>query len=133
MDSKREWIIAVNYGKYLAFILATILVIISKFIGGQTIVKLALACYVSAFCLAFISLVIHANEVYKADREAKKDNAEIVKPEQFENGVVDIDQGELKGKKVEVVSLKKEQFWTIVGAISSGIFAIFTFVVLILL
>ena len=133
MDKKKERILAVNYGKYLAFITATIVVIVSKFIVSQFFVKLALSLYVTAFVLVFISLVIHANEVYQAGKEAKKVNAEIIKPEQFENGVVDIDHGKLKGEKVEIVSLKNEQVWTIIGAISSGIFAIFTFVVLILL
>ena len=132
MDKKKEWIAAVNYGKYLAFVLATIFVIVFQFVGNSVWVKLALIAYISAFALVFTSLVIHANEVYKADREVKKTNAEVVKPDQVNNGIVEINTGELMGSEAEVVNLKSEKIWTVIGAIASGIFAIFTFVVLIL-
>ncbi|MBQ7466800.1 MAG: hypothetical protein IJS74_01875 [Clostridia bacterium] len=132
MDRKKEWITAINIGKYVAFIVATVSVIISQFLGDTIWVKFALIAYVSAFALTFTALVFHANEIYKAGREAKKDNAEVVKPDQENQGIVDINNGELKGTSAEVVNLKTEQVWTVIGAVASGIFTIFTFVVLIL-
>ena len=133
MDKKKEWIAAVNYGKYFAFILATVFVILSRFFGNDFWIKLALVTYVAAFGLTFTALLIHACEIYNAGKEAKKARAEVAKPEDFEQGTVVVEQGELKGTTAEVVSLKKEQAWTIIGAVFSGLFTIFTFVVLVLL
>ena len=133
MDKKKEWIAAVNYGKYLAFVLATVFVIVSRFATSTSWLKIALIAYVSAFGLTFTSFVIHASEIYNAGRQVKKEQAEVARPDQFDGGVVVVDQGEMKGQKAEVVSLKTEQVWTVVGAVASGMFAIFTFVVLILL
>lgn len=132
MDKKKEWIQAINLGKYFAFILSTIFVIIFQFTSNSVLVKLALVSYVAAFALTFTALVIHACEIYNAGKEAKKDKATVVKPEQFDQGTVVIDQGELQGEVAEVVNLKHEQIWTVIGAIAAGIFAIFTFVVLFL-
>ncbi len=133
MDKKKEWLKAINYGKYLAFILATVLVVIFQFTANSVLVKLALVAYVAAFSMTFTALVIHACEIYNAGKEVKKENATPAKPEQFDQGTVIVEQGELKGEMAEVVNVKHEQIWTVVGAVASGLFAIFTFVVLVLL
>ena len=132
MDKKKEWIAAINYGKYFAFVLSTIFVILFQFKGDMILLKLTLVSYVTAFGLVFTSLVIHACEVYSASRAIKAENANIVTPNEFDKGVVEVQQGELKGEKAEVVSLKSEKVWTVIGAVASGLFMLFTFVVLIL-
>ncbi len=132
MDKKKDFIKAINYAKYLAFILGTICVFIFQFVGKPICITLALAFYVVAFGLMFASIVIHCVEIYSADKLIKEGNLVAVEPKTDGDKVVIAEEGELKGESVEVVNLKSEKAWSVIGAIFFGLFTIFTFIVLVL-
>ncbi len=127
MEKKKNFIKAMEYGKYLAFVLATIFVIVAQFVGGKHWIMIALALYSVAFGFLFATLVIHLVELYDADKQVKNMNAEIVLEHdtEHENRPEDENKSEF-----EVVNLKKEKVWTMIGSIFFGIFTIFTLVVL---
>lgn len=130
---KKEFVVAVNYAKYLAFVLATACVLVCQFTGNLFWVSMSLNLYVVAFGLMFFSMVIHANEVFTADRIIKENNLKEGTIEPDENGEIIINTpGELQGKEVEKVNLKAEKFWSVAGAIFFGVFTLFTLVVSIL-
>lgn len=127
MEKKKNFVTAMEYGKYLAFVLATIFVIVAQFVGGKHWIMIALALYSVAFGFLFATLVIHLVELYDADKQVKNMNAEIVKESDKEQ---EIKSDEEKKEQFEVVNLKKEKVWTMIGSIFFGIFTIFTLVVL---
>ena len=128
MEKKKLFVKSMEYGKYLAFMLATIFVIVSQFVGGRIWVTLALALYTVAFGFLFASLVIRAVELFNAGYEAKDLSAEVVKKSEAESEELI----ETEKENVEVVNLKAEKVWTVIGSIFFGLFIIFTLVVLII-
>lgn len=128
MEKKKLFVKSMEYGKYLAFTLATIFVIVSQFVGGRIWVTLALALYTVAFGFLFATLVIHAVELFNAGYEAKDLSAEVVKKSEAENEEL----VETEKENVEVVNLKAEKVWTVIGSIFFGLFTIFTLAVLII-
>lgn len=128
MEKKKLFVKSMEYGKYLAFTLATIFVIVSQFVGGRIWVTLALALYTVAFGFLFATLVIHAVELFNAGYEAKDLSAEVVKKSEAENEEL----VETEKEDVEVVNLKAEKVWTVIGSIFFGLFTIFTLAVLII-
>lgn len=128
MEKKKLFVKSMEYGKYLAFMLATIFVIVSQFVGGRIWVTLALALYTVAFGFLFASLVIRAVELFNAGYEAKDLSAEVVKKSEAESEELI----ETEKENVEVVNLKAEKVWTVIGSIFFGLFTIFTLVVLII-
>ena len=69
---KKDFIVAINYAKYFAFVMATVCVLIFQFAGIGFCINLALSLYVVAFGLMTASLVIHANEINEALKTIKK-------------------------------------------------------------
>lgn len=128
MKKKKLFVKSMEYGKYLAFTLATIFVIVSQFVGGRIWVTLALALYTVAFGFLFATLVIHAVELFNAGYEAKDLSAEVVKKSEAESEEL----VETEKEDVEVVNLKAEKVWTVIGSIFFGLFTIFTLAVLII-
>ncbi len=128
MEKKKLFVKSMEYGKYLAFTLATIFVIVSQFVGGRIWVTLALALYTVAFGFLFATLVIHAVELFNAGYEAKDLSAEVVKKSEAESEEL----VETEKEDVEVVNLKAEKVWTVIGSIFFGLFTIFTLAVLII-
>lgn len=128
MEKKKLFVKSMEYGKYLAFTLATIFVIVSQFVGGRIWVTLALALYTVAFGFLFSTLVIHAVELFNAGYEAKDLSAEVVKKSEAESEEL----VETEKEDVEVVNLKAEKVWTVIGSIFFGLFTIFTLAVLII-
>lgn len=128
MEKKKLFVKSMEYGKYLAFTLATIFVIVSQFVGGRIWVTLALALYTVAFGFLFATLVIHAVELFNAGYEAKDLSVEVVKKSEAENEEL----VETEKEDVEVVNLKAEKVWTVIGSIFFGLFTIFTLAVLII-
>ncbi len=128
MEKKKLFVKSMEYGKYLAFTLATIFVIVSQFVGGRIWVTLALALYTVAFGFLFATLVIHAVELFNAGYEAKDLSAEVVKKSEAESEELI----ETEKEDVEVVNLKAEKVWTVIGSIFFGLFTIFTLAVLII-
>lgn len=132
MDKKKAFVKCMEYGKYLAFTLATIFVIVSQFVGGRLWIVLALALYTVAFGFLFATLVIRAVELFNAGYEAKDISADVATPDDVESQTIIANEGKLEGEEVEVVNLKSEKVWTIIGAIFFGLFTVFTLVVSIL-
>ena len=133
MEKKRDFIRAINYAKYIAFIAATICVFVFQFVAAPICITLALAFYVVAFGLMFTGLVMHCVEIYAADKIVKESNADLIEPHEVEEEKEIIDETEKKmGEDVEVVNLKSEKVWSVIGAIFFGVFTLFTFIVLIL-
>lgn len=132
MGVKKEWVIAMNYAKYLAFILATVCVLIFQFTAYSIWITMALSFYVVAFGLMFGSMVIHCVEIYNADKIVRKNHLTTLEPELSPDGTIVPLDGEYKGKEVEVVSLKSEKVWSVLGAIFFALFTVFTFAVLVL-
>ncbi len=130
---KKDFIMAINYAKYLAFVLATVCVLVCQFTGNMLWVTMALSLYVVAFGMMFASSVFHAQEVFQADRTIKRKHLTETYLEADNNGdmIVNV-PSELKGEEVEKVSLKHEKVWSVIGSIFFGVFALFTFVVLVL-
>ncbi len=128
MEKKKLFVKSMEYGKYLAFTLATIFVIVSQFVGGRIWVTLALALYTVAFGFLFATLVIRAVELFNAGYEAKDLSAEVVKKSEAESEEL----VETEKEDVEVVNLKAEKVWTVIGSIFFGLFTIFTLAVLII-
>lgn len=128
MEKKKLFVKSMEYGKYLAFTLATIFVIVSQFVGGRIWVTLALALYTVAFGFLFATFVIHAVELFNAGYEAKDLSAEVVKKSEAESEEL----VETEKEDVEVVNLKAEKVWTVIGSIFFGLFTIFTLAVLII-
>jgi len=130
---KRDFILIINYSKYLAFVLATICVLVCQFSGNMFWISLALSLYVVAFGLLFASTVVHATEVFDADRNVKKQHLKQVDITPNENGetIVNV-PSEIRGEEVEKVSLKSEKVWSVIGSIFFGAFTVFTFIVLVL-
>jgi len=105
-----------NIVEYAAFVLATIFVIVFQFVGLPIFVTLALSIYTVAFLIVFAIAVIQCKEYFDKTRGVKVEKTE---GKTTENGD-------------EVVDIKHEKAWAIIKAVASGLFAIFTFVVLIL-
>lgn len=130
---RKDFIVSINYAKYLAFVAATVCVLIFQFTANSFCINLALSLYVVAFGLMCASLIIHADEVFDARKMIKQQNMKEKALNANEEGVAIVDApSEIKGEKVEQVNLKSEMVWSIVGAIFFGLFAIFTFIVLVL-
>lgn len=130
---RKDITLAINYAKYLAFVLATVCVLIFQFTANAFCINLALSLYVVAFGLMSASLVMHAEEVFEADKMIKKQKLEKASVETNENGIMVVETpSELKGEEVEPVNLKAEKAWSVIGSIFFGLFTIFTFIVLVL-
>lgn len=129
---KKEFVISINYAKYVAFVLATICVLIFQFTANSFSINIALSLYVVAFGLMCASLIFHAQEVYDAIKLMKKQNLKQGQIDNNEGTMVVETPSEIKGEEVEPVNLKSEMVWSVVGSIFFGVFSIFTFVVLIL-
>ena len=130
---RKDIISAMNYAKYVAFVLATVCVLIFQFTAISFCITLALSLYVVAFGLMCASLIVNASEMFNANKFIKKQKLEEAKAEVNEKGTMTVSSpSELKGEEVEPVNIKSEMAWSIIGAIFFGLFAIFTFVVLVL-
>ena len=129
MEKKKEIISCINWAKYLAFIAATVCVLVFQFIGASICITLALSLYVVAFLMLFASLVIQTVELFKADDLVKEKNADAEIGKLAEK---ELEEGGLNGQSVEVVHLKREKVTSIIWCVLTGLFAIFTFVVLVL-
>lgn len=127
MKNKKAFVKAMENGKYLAFTLATIFVILAQFVGGKYWISLSLALFTVAFGFLFTTFVIRLVELYDVDRKVKKMGAKVVSQSEFES------ENKNEEQKVEVVNLKSEKIWNLIGSIFFGIFTIFTLIVLILL
>ena len=119
MDKKQDNLILslinlLNIMAYVAFGLATIFVLVFQFTGLPIFVTLALVVYTVGFLIIFSEAVIKCKEIFEKTRGV------IVKvPEKTDDDH-------------EVVNVKSEKTWAVVKAVASGLFAIFTFVVLLL-
>ena len=111
----RKFMFGINIAEYAFFVLATIFVLVFQFVGHPIFVSIALACYTFAFMLVAITAFTQCMELFEATKNAKLANSNV----KTENGE-------------EVVNTKKEKIWSIVKTCLGTIFAIFTFVVLIL-
>ena len=130
---RKDFVIAVNYAKYVAFVLATICVLIFQFTANSFFINIALSLYVVAFGLMCASMIVHAKEVCEAFNIIKKQNLKQTAAQTNDEGTMVVSSpSELKGEEVEPVNLKSEMVWSIIGAIFFGLFSIFTFIVLIL-
>ena len=116
MDFMKKLILGLNITEYVLFIIATVFVIIFQFTGLPIFVTLSLVIYTVAFLIVFTIAVIQCKEYFDASRGVK-----VVKTK---DGV--------DNKDFDVINIKNEKTWAIIKAIASGVFAIFTFVVLIL-
>lgn len=127
--TKKEIIACIDWAKYVALICATICVLIFQFVSSSICITLALAFYVVGFSLMCASMIIHTVELFKASDIVKEEhaNATLNKSEEAR-----LEEGGLEGQKVEVVHTKNEKVWGIIGSVFFGLFAIFTFVVLVL-
>ena len=130
---RKDFIDAIKYAKYLAFTFATAFVLIFQFTAKVWCISFALSLYVVSFALMSVSMIMHAVEVFEAARAIKKEKMKVFNPEVSGEGTVIVDvPSELKGEEVEPVKLNIEKIWSIIGAIFFGLFAIFTFIVLVL-
>ena len=130
---RKDITVAINYAKYLAFVLATVCVLVFQFTANSFCINLALSLYVVAFGLMCASLILHADEVFDAYKTIKKQHLEQKKAETNEDGTMVVESpSEIKGEEVEPVNLKSEMVWSVIGSIFFGLFSIFTFVVLVL-
>jgi len=129
--NKKDFITAVNYAKYLAFILATVAVLVFQFLGESICITLALSLYVVAFGLMFATSVVQCVEIYNADKMVKQNHLKELNPQINEEGTITINS-DGKKEEVEVVKLKKEKALSVLTAIFFGVFTLFTFAVLIL-
>ena len=130
---RKDFVVAVNYAKYVAFVFATVCVLVFQFTANSFFINIALSLYVVAFGLMFASMVVHAKEVCEAFNTIKKQNLKQSEAQTNQDGTMVVETpSELKGEEVEPVNLKSEMVWSIVGAIFFGLFAIFTFIVLVL-
>jgi len=130
---KKDFVVAINYAKYFAFVLATACVLIFQITASALTITLALSLYVVAFGLMCASLIFHAEEVFDAYKLIKKQKLENVKANVNEEGTMVVSSpSEIKGEEVEPVNLKSEMVWSVIGSIFFGLFSIFTFVVLVL-
>lgn len=107
---------SLNFIEYGAFVLATIFVIVFQFTALPIFVVLSLSIYTLAFLIVFVIAVIQCKEYFDKTRGVK---IETTKEKTTKDGD-------------EIVDIKSEKAWAIIKAIASGIFAIFTIVVLIL-
>ena len=116
MDFMRKLVFGLNVSEWALFVIATVLVIIFQFTGIPLFVTLSLVIYTLAFLIVFAISVMQCKEYFDASRGVKiaKIKEKVTK------------DGE------EVVNIKNEKAWAIIKAVSSGVFAVFTFVVLIL-
>lgn len=128
---RKDFVMVINYAKYLAFVLATICVLIFQFTANSFCINLALSLYVVAFGLMCISMCVYAKEVSYLYKEAKK---KTIKQNSLETqeGVDNEIKPENKAGEAEQSNLKLELIISIVGSIFFGLFAIFTFIVLVL-
>lgn len=107
---------SLNIVEYVAFVLATIFVVVFQFTALPIFVVLALSIYTVAFLIVFAIAVIQCKEYFDKTRGVK-----IEKSKEKETKDGD-----------EIVDIKHEKAWAIIKAVASGLFAIFTLVVLIL-
>ena len=128
---RKDIIIAIGYAKYVAFILATICVLVFQFTASSIWITLALSLYVVAFGLMFVSYVTQSIELIKTEKLLKENRVKVINSEVGAESVATV-EGDNNQSEVEVVKLKSEKVWSIIGAIFFGIFTIFTFVVLVL-
>ncbi len=122
--NKKDLLLAFNIAKYVAFIGATICVMIFQFLSSPVCITLALSLYIVAFALMTTTMIVRCVEIFKADDVLKDKNTTL---DQKTEDVTLKD-----GQKAEVVKVGREKFWSIVGAIFFGLFTVFTFVVLVL-
>lgn len=116
MKLMKNLVNGLNIAEYAGFILATIFVLVFQFTGLPIFVILALVLYTIAFLVVFAIAVIQCKEFFDATRNVKVVNAKNVETKEDE----------------EVVNIKHEKAWAIIKAVASGVFAIFTLIVLIL-
>ena len=130
---RKDFIVAINYSKYLAFVLATVCVLLFQFLAIAFCITLALSLYVVAFGLMTASQVLHAKELFEANTVIKQKKLTEVKPIVNEEGTLVVNgASELKGEEVEPVNIKNEMVWSVAGSIFFGLFTVFTFIVLVL-
>jgi len=115
-DFMKKVVNLLNIMEYVAFGLATILVVVFQFTGLSLFVTIGLVVYTVAFIILFTSGVIQCKELFDKSRG-------VVVTKKAEQ---EIEEGK------EVVNINTEKTWAIIKTVASGLFAIFTFVVLIL-
>jgi len=112
----KNLVFGLNITEWALFIIATVLVVVFQFTGLPIFVTLALVIYTLAFLIVFAIAVLQCKEYFDASR-----------------GVTIIKTKEKTTKDgEEIVNIKNEKAWAIIKAVASGVFAIFTFVVLLL-
>ena len=112
----KNLVFGLNITEWALFIIATVLVVVFQFTGLPIFVTLALVIYTLAFLIVFAIAVLQCKEYFDASR-----GVQIVKTK--EKTTKDGD---------EIVNIQNEKAWAIIKAVASGVFAIFTFVVLLL-
>ena len=75
--NKKNLLNILNYAKYVAFLAATVFVIVFQINAKVEFINVALACYVVSFGLMFICSVVHCVEIYKAAKFVKTNNAVV--------------------------------------------------------
>ncbi len=121
---KEDLFQALVVAEYVAFVLATILVLVFQFLGVGLLITLSLAMYVVAFalcCFENIVLCVGLFKINNKELETGVPRLEI-KAEDGEQISVKDAKENIKARKIKAVAL----------SIISGLIAIFTLVVMIL-
>ena len=122
--NKKDILQAVVVGEYVAFILASILVIVFQFVGMGLFITLALALYVAAFALCGIENIVSAVELFKVKTETVE--------KQIPNLNIETEDGERITVKQAKNNIKSRKIKAVFMAVVSLAIAIFTLVVLVL-
>lgn len=121
---KEDLFQALVVAEYIAFLLATILVIVFQFIGMGILITVALAMYVVAFGLCCMENIVLCVGLFK------------VKNKEVEEGVPNLNLETPEGEKITVKAAKSNirarKIKAVVMSIISGLIAIFTLVVLVI-
>lgn len=122
---KREELFqALIVAEYLAFIVATVLVVIFQFLGIGLLITVALAMYVVAFALCAFENIVLCVELFK------------VKDSEVEQNIPNLNLETADGEKITVKAaknnIKSRKIKAVAMSVISGLIAIFTLVVLVL-
>lgn len=121
---KEELFQALIVAEYVAFIVATIMVVVFQFLGIGLIIKVALALYVVAFSLSAMENIALCVELFK------------VKSSDVEKTVPNLNLETAEGEKITVKAaknnIKSRKVKAVIMSVISGIIAIFTLVVMVL-
>ena len=122
---KREELFqALIVAEYLAFIAATVLVVVFQFLGIGLLITVALAMYVVAFALCAFENIVLCVELFK------------VKNSEVEQTVPNLNLETADGEKITVKAaknnLRARKVKAVAMSVISGLIAIFTLMVLII-